>query len=218
MPEAWWVPPLWRGETVFCVASGPSSVSLDLRRLGGRRVIAINDNYRRCPGADLLYFCDWKWWTWHRDRPAFRAFGGIKATLDQRVAATDPGVRWLRNGDEGAAGTAGRMGLCLERDRLRTGRNSGYQAVNLAVHLGAARIVLVGYDMKAGPLGEEHWFGRHRDREGRPVPTAPATIARWAAAFATLVPPLEALGVEVVNAGPDSAIDCFPKVRLADCL
>ena len=72
--------------------------------------------------------------------------------------------------------------------------------------------------MKAGPNGEEHWFGQHYDSDGRPVPTAPATIARWAAGFATLLPQLRALGVEVLNAGPDSAIDCFPKVRLEDCL
>ena len=218
MPKAWRVAPEWRGETVFCVASGPSSAGLDLTPLATRRVIAINDNYRRCRCAALLYFCDWKWWCWHRDRSAFRAFAGLKATLDARVAAADPGIRWLRNGDQGPPGSAGRAGLCLEPDRLRTGRNSGYQALNLAVHLGASRIVLIGYDMKVGPEGQEHWFGQHRDLAGRPVPTAAGTIGRWADGFASLPPQLESLGVEVLNAGPDSAIDCFPRVRLADCL
>ncbi len=218
MPEAWSVPPVWRGETIFCVASGPSSKGLALAGLRGRPVIAVNDNYRRCPWAPLLYFCDWQWWSWHRGRPAFEAFGGLKVSLDARVAEADPRVRWLRNGDEGVPGSAGRRGLCLERDRLKTGRNSGYQAVNLALHLGARRIVLVGYDMKPGPAGEEHWFGQHRDLEGRPVPTSAGCMAKWAALFETMLPQLAALDVEVLNAGPDSAIDCFPRVRLDDLL
>ena len=194
VPEAWRVPPLWRGETVFCVASGPSSGRLDLSRLEGRRVIAINDNYLRCPFAGLLYFCDWKWWRWHHDRPAFQAFAGIKASLDERVTQADPAIRWLRNGDSGESGSAGRAGLCNEPDRLKTGRNSGYQALNLAVHLGAKTVVLIGYDMKVGPSGEEHWFGQHRDRQGRAVPTAGSCIAKWAALFATTLPDLARAG------------------------
>ena len=214
MPEAWRVPPLWRGERVFCVASGPSSVDLDLSVLDGRRVIAINDNYRRCPFADLLYFCDWKWWRWHHDRAEFQTFAGIKVTLDERVAAADPRIFWLKNGDSGEAGSAGRAGLSERSDSLRTGRNSGYQALNLAVHLGAREIVLIGYDMKVGPKGEEHWFGQHRDRQGRIVPTTASSIAKWATHFETLLPDLAWRGVTVLNAGPDSAIDCFERVRL----
>ncbi len=218
MTEAWRVPPLWRGETVFCVASGPSLADTDLAPLGGRRVIAVNDNYIRCPWAGVLYFCDWKWWSWHREREAFRRFAGLKVTLDARVPLEDPRIKWLKNGDEGENDAPGRAGLCLEPDRLRTGRNSGYQAVNLAVHLGAKRIVLVGYDMKVGPRGEQHWFGAHRDVDGREVPTAAATIAKWAPRFASMVPQLERLGIEVLNATPGSAIDCFPRTALGDCL
>ena len=218
MVQAWSVPPLWRGETVFCVASGPSSKDLDLGVLRGRPVIVVNDNYLRCPWAPLLYFCDWKWWSWHRDKPAFRAFGGLKVSLDARVARADPAVRWLKNGDQGEMGSPGRAGLSLEPDRVRTGRNSGYQALNLAVHSGARRIVLIGYDMKPGPNGEEHWFGQHRDPKGLSVPTALSCIARWAPHFATTKPQLDKLGIAVLNAGPDSAIDCFPRVRLEDCL
>ena len=150
--------------------------------------------------------------------PPSSPFGGIKATLDARVAAADPRIRWLRNGDEGEPGSRGRRGICLEPDRLRTGANSGYQAVNLAVHLGARRIVLVGYDMKVGDDGAEHWFGQHRNRAGRPVPTAASTITRWAKGFESMVPQLSELGIEVLNAGPDSAIDCFERVSLEDCL
>lgn len=209
---------MWRDETVFCIASGPSSKGMDLSGLRGRPVIVVNDNYVRCPWAPILYFCDWKWWRWHEDRPAFKAFAGLKVTLDTRVVERDPTIKWLRNADSGAYGDDGRNGLSLELGSVKTGRNSGYQAMNLAIQLGAKRLVLIGYDMKLGPNGEEHWFGQHKDLEGRAVPTTAGCVSRWPANFATMVPQLEALGVEVVNASPETAIDCFPRADLADCL
>jgi len=42
--------------------------------------------------------------------------------------------------------------------------------VNLAVQLGAARILLLGYDMRAVD-GKTHWFGEH------PWPTRESAIA-----------------------------------------
>ena len=220
MTGPWSVPPLWAGETVFCIASGSSLRRMNLARLRGRRVIVVNDNYLRCPWADLLYFCDHKWWVWHTTKPAFRgqfaAFEGLKVTLDRRVHDADPGIRWLADGgwNEGQ----GLVGLDERPTHLRNGRNSGYQALHLAVHLGAKRIVLLGYDMKTGPNGEGHWFGEHVDETGQERKTTPATIQRWAAHFETLVEPLAARGIEVLNATPGSAIACFPRTSLADCL
>lgn len=220
MRVPWQVPPIWRGETVFCVASGPSLRDMDLARLRGRRVIVVNDNYLRCPWADILYFCDHKWWVWHSSKPELRdkfaAFAGVKATLDRRVAEADLEIMWLQ--DAGWNPDQGLVGLDPRPTHLRNGRNGGYQALHLAVHLGARRIVLLGYDMKPGPKGETHWFGEHVDDTGRERPTGPATIAKWATNFETLVAPLQERGIEVLNATPGSAITCFPRSRLEDCL
>lgn len=220
MLEPWSVPPLWRGETAFCVASGPSLATMTLAPLEGRRVIVVNDNYLRCPWAAFLYFCDFKWWRWHSQDPKRRgrlaAFQGQKVTLDRRVAEKDPMVRWVA--DAGWNEKQGTVGLDKRPTHLVNGRNSGYQALHLAVHLGATRIVLLGYDMKPGPNGEAHWFGEHTDEIGQTVVTGPNTIRAWARNFETLVAPLAARGVAVVNATPGSAITCFPKAALADCL
>ena len=64
MPEVWAVPPIWRGATVVCLGGGPSLTAADAAQCRGRaRVIAINDAYRLVPWADLLYFCDYRWWS-----------------------------------------------------------------------------------------------------------------------------------------------------------
>jgi len=103
----------------------------------------------------------------------------------------------------------GYTGLELEPTGLRTGRNSGYQAINLAVHLGAARILLLGYDMAENPVGPSHWFGEHPDHQPSPYP-------QMREAFDTIVEPLAAIGVTVVNCSRRTALTAFPCALLED--
>ncbi len=109
---------------------------------------------------------------------------------------------------------AGEMeGLSFDPRKLHCGGNSGYQAVNLAVLMGATRIALLGYDMRFGPNGEKHWHADHRDRnpeENR--------LAIWARAFETMDLDLKRAGVAVVNCTPGSAIACFPHADINDVL
>jgi hypothetical protein len=85
--------------------------------------------------------------------------------------------------------------------------------VNLAVLLGAKRILLLGYDMKFGPNGERHW---HKDHAGRNP--AEAQLQEWREKFATMVPDLAKAGVEVINCSRDTALDMFPKLKLEEAL
>lgn len=194
------VPRLWPCATIVCVGGGPSLTPEDVARCRGRaRVLAINDAYRLAPWADVLYACDAKWWRWHEGVPTFM---GLKYSLD-RAAATWPGVTVLANTGEDD----------LERSPhgLKTGRNSGFQAMNLAVHLGAARILLLGYDMQTGGPRRSHWFGDHPDRVVSPYSTF---IDR----FRTIVSPLQQLGVEVINCSRQTALHVFPCRPLEDVL
>lgn len=191
------VPTLWPGSTIVCVASGPSLTQAQVDAVRGKaRVIVINDGYRLAPWADVLYACDAKWWKWHRGVPTF---AGLKYTMHPTRNAY---AQTLRN--------AGDTGLTRDQNALRTGHNSGYQAINLAVHLGAARIVLLGYDMQATKKGQ-HFFGKHPDNSQPPFP-------KCLEDFATLVEPLAASGVAIVNCTPCSALRCFPMAILEDVL
>lgn len=203
---SWAVPRLWPGATIACLGGGPSLDARAVARLRGRvRVIAINDAWRLAPWADALYACDARWWRRAGGAPGFP---GLKITLSNSRGQLDahPEIRIVEN-----TGTLG-----LERDPrgLRTGRSGGYQAINLAVHFGAARVLLLGYDLRAAPDGRTHWFGDHADWPTRPAIYRDVMLPP----FAGLARELAELGVAVVNCTPASALDCFAKMDLGDAL
>ena len=202
----WTVAPEWKGETVAILGGGPSLAPGDVNSLHGRmRVIAVNNAYRLAPWADLVYFSDECWYDWHRNEKAFRRFGGWKVALaNARTFARDPSIRILQN--------YGNNGFCDIADGVMTGRSSGYQAINLAAHLGVSRIILLGFDMRA-VAGRTHWHMAHQR------PTPPEDFGNvMLPQFANLVEPLRARGIEVLNATLGSAITCFPRVTLDEAL
>lgn len=194
---------LFPNETVVCLGCGPSLTAADVESCRGKaRVIAINDAHRLSQWADVLFACDDKWWTAHQGVPSFT---GLKFTLDKK-AERWPGVQALRR--------AGPSGLELDpAEGIRTGGNSGYQAINLAVQLGASRVILLGYDMQRDKKGRSHWFGKHPGALEQHSP-----FSAFRAAFSTMVQPLKKAGVEVINCSRESALDAFPRRPLADVL
>jgi hypothetical protein len=214
----WSVTPEWKGETVAIVAGGPSltseqveqvkpvdvhetSLGSESRSFGVDRVIAINNAAQLAPWADILYFCDDRWYVWHRVE--VDAFKGIRVTLENLKLQNEIEVRCLR--DYGVTGFAPR------NDGVTNGRNSGYQALHLAALLGAARVLLLGFDMRQVD-GRMHWHKEH------PIGTPPNIFKSWIDAFDTLKPELQRRGVEVINCSPQSALTAFPLMSLADAL
>ena len=194
------VPRLCPGGTVVCLGSGPSLTPEDVDYVRGKAtVIAVNDTFRLAQWADALYACDAKWWYWHWTKGA-KDFPGLKFALEASVSRY-PGVQVLQK--------TGETGLELNPTGVRAGRNSGYQACGLAYHFGAKRILLLGYDMRAN--GTDHYFGAHPDSSKPP-------FAVCLQRFATLVDPLKAAGVSVVNCTPTTALTCFPCAPLRETL
>lgn len=188
------VPRLFPDRTIVCLASGPSLTREDVEYCRGKApVVAVSDTYRLAPWADVLYACDAKWWEAHDGVPAF---AGLKFALETS-AARWPGVQVLEN--------TGDRGVELTPTGLRTGKNSGYQAVNVAIHLGASRVVLLGYDMQATIGQPSHFFGEHPPSLRRSSP-----FAMFCQHFASLVSPVKAIGVEIVNCSRATALTCFP--------
>jgi hypothetical protein len=196
------VPRLCPGGTVVCIASGPSLTKEDVDYCRGKAdaVIVVNNGYQIAPWADCLCASDLRWWHWHVK--GVKAFAGLKYATS-RQCATIPGVEVLRN--------CGGAGLEMKPDGVRHGLNTGYRAVNVAVHFGAKRILLLGYDMQQGPNKKEHWHGDHPNRSRSPY-------AAFIKRFGSLVEPLQTLGIEVLNCTPDSALPYFQMVPLREAL
>lgn len=124
----------WKGATVAVLASGPSMSADVAESLREHRTIAVNHSHRMAPWADMLVALDGNW------PQSFREFAGMRVT----------GVK----DDELDALYAGPM---YERVQFRPGhaieiRNSGLSAIRIAAGMGAARIILAGFDYP-GVLG-----------------------------------------------------------------
>jgi hypothetical protein len=201
------VPRLCPGGVVVCIASGPSLTTEDVEYVRGKadRVIVVNTSYQIAPWADCLCASDVRWWHWHKGA---QSFPGLKYATSKRVGQMARERKWkgieiLRN--------SGAKGLDLDTHGVMHGLNTGYRAINIAVHFGAKRILLLGYDMQQGPNKQEHWHPDHPSRSRSPY----ATFVKY---FDTLVEPLAQLGVEVINCTPGSALTQFPQRPLREVL
>jgi hypothetical protein len=196
------VPRLWPDETVVVIASGPSLTQTDVDACRGHRVIAVKDAVRLAPWADALYFAGvgvGSWWKTYAE--LIRGFAGLKFTLEPKAEALAPVLR-----------NTGMLGIETDPTGLRHGRNSGYQSIGLAVHFGARRIVLLGFDMQRDATRRSHFFGEHA------YDTVPSQYEMFTRCFESMIAPLAALGVEVLNATRQTALRCFPCVELAEAL
>lgn len=198
---------LWPNSTIVCIGSGPSLTPADVDAVRGRaRVIVINTSVRLAPWADVLYAADQRWWEWHHGAMDFQ---GLKFSIHPSPSSE----RWNQTLADSWRVTVlkntGTNGLELNPACLKTGMNSGYQAIGLAVHLGARRIVLLGYDMQKGPKRNKRWHPDHQVNSGDPY-------HQWVRHFESMTEPLKALGIEVLNATRSTALTTFPRVSLED--
>lgn len=200
------VPRKWPNSTIVCVATGPSLTADDVACCYGKvPVVCVNDAYRLAPWADALVANDYSWWLHHEGVPGFA--GDKWGVLHQTWKKPErwPSVKQLR--------ITGSEGLESDPSAIRTGKNSGYTAVNVAIHYGARRVVLLGYDMGAPKNGPQHFFGDHQWAPGQRSP-----YQTFIDLFRTMRADLKRLGVEVVNASRQTALRCFPCVSLEEAL
>jgi hypothetical protein len=105
-------------------------------------------------------------------------------------------------------------GLSFDPTCVVSQRTSLQGAINLAVHLGAIRIVLLGADMRRARDGRSHHHSPH------PRPNKPGNRT-WDAQMMQLrltVTPLRERGIEVFNTSPISRITWWPRAELTACL
>lgn len=93
------------------------------------------------------------------------------------------------------------------------GRNSGFQAINLAARFGCTRILLVGLDFSL--RHGTHWHGNHP-----PPLTNPrqATVDEWRFILDSQADALAAAGIEVINCSSTSALTRFKRMPLMEAL
>jgi hypothetical protein len=203
---------LFPGETIVVIGGGSSLTAEDVSYCRDKaRVVAVKEaGCCRIPGreapapwADVLYAADAKFWRFVQGAPEFIGLKyAIEQREDQEPMGNWPDLQVLRN--------LGEYGLALDPTGLCTGFNSGYQAINLAVHLGAARVLLLGFDCWRFAK-DQNWFGAHPTHLESPYPL-------FLQAFNSMVTPIKAAGVDVLNCSRQTMLKAFPQADLREVL
>lgn len=177
---------------------------------GRAKVIAIKQTVELCPWADAVYGCDPAWW---KHRKGLTDFNGLKIAWSGAGLSDYPDIRNVEIVESGRR----KYSEALHFDivgKIGGGGNSGFQALNLALQFGARQIFLIGFDMS--DAGGKHWYGRNN----WPNAANPdhSNFKRWIETFDQALPALMAVGAQVVNCSPNSALKAFPVETIENAL
>lgn len=104
-------------------------------------------------------------------------------------------------------------GLSTEPGVVHSGRNSGYQLINLAWLRGYRRLLLLGYDLQRTG-GKAHWFGEHPTPEMRATSIGPG----WIEPHDRLAAMLGRYDLDIINCTRETALTCYPRMPIDQAL
>jgi len=194
LPQQWWA-----GQDAVIIGGGDSLRTFDWKRLHPFLTVGCNNAFELGPSVcTVCVFGDLKWFNFHKGK--LEQFPN--PVITNQPYLYEKGPDWLL--------TVPRHKQGLSREVLTWGGNTGSIGLSLALLLGARRVFLLGFDMKLGKEGKANW---HDANIGKPNG---ASYLRFGDAFKRMAADLPAVfpGREVINLGPDSALECFPKADL----
>ena len=162
--------------------------------LKNKNVIGCNTAYTLGEDVvDLVFFGDEKWWNYHRAN--LQQFKNPIITNHPNLKDVS-GVTWCPRSKDG-----------FHRHSIGWNGNTGAAAINLALLLGAQRILLLGYDMELDPDGGSNWY---------PTTYTPATAEHYQLYSQSLekhVCDIEQKwpNVSILNLNPQSKLEVFEK-------
>ncbi len=199
----WKAPRIWPDQTCYIIGGGPSINDVDPEILRGKRIITTNNSYQLFPFAEFCFFFDFDWFQQHKEGLA--RFTGIKVSIAEKTKS----IPWVRSMIRGAASTLAPKNAT---GVLNHGVNSGHAAVNLAVHFGVSKIILIGFDMRIVE-GKHNYHNQHEKKMLDNIYTE-----TFIPNFDSLVDPLKERKVEIVNTTLGSALTFFPFLPLEECM
>lgn len=237
----------WKGKTCFILAGGPSLENFDFKLIKNYPTIGVNKSFIEFP-TDILYGMDLRFYNmlvcpqteeakhlsnlWNnykgdtvflrrvRDYPYDSVYtvnqidgkfseSAARKRLEKAMALTEKGeVVSVDNIDIGFDLDEGIIG----------GNNSGFGALQLAIGLGCSDICLLGFDMAVKKVDKKiqtHYHGGYSFEHPR---TFQGKLNKFAGCFEEHAESIKEAGIRVVNANPNSELDCFEKVDLRDYL
>ena len=228
----WQVPRLWEEGDVWIIGGGPSvprqfnipkkifqsvvrgtspSVYAPyMSALHDKHVIGVNVAYLLGDWIDFVFFGDKGFLLTHQE--ALSKFQGLKISCHPRTNE----MKWVKFL---ARDKQHPSGITSNPMKVSWNGNSGAAAISVAAHTGARRIILLGFDMKLSEGNNQHWhniYGRGTHFDQRRLKKLP--FHRHLRGFPPIAKDAKRMGIEIINASPDSAIECFRKVHINELL
>jgi len=224
----WTVPKIWEGGTCVIIGGGPSLLrqfdiptdvvhqvyakkaspslySPYLKPLHDMHVIAVNVAYKLGDWIDAMFFGDDS--TWYEEKDELLAWKGLRVTCcGDQIIQEHPRIKYLlRDPPKG-------WGISEKPNMVGWNGNSGASAINFAYHTGVKRIILLGFDMSLDKEQNQHWHKFY----GHETNVVDKVFKKHLQGFPIIAEDLKRLGVEVINANPDSRITAFPRMNFKD--
>ena len=232
----WTVPRMWDGGECWIIGGGPSipkqfgvpddiidavankelppsAYSPYMTSIHDKHVIGVNMAFRLGDWVDICFFGDRGWF--FANRKELAEFPGLKVTCNANMSGSkydSEYVKYLPRDKNHA------KGISTNPKRVSWNANSGAAAISVAIHTGATRIILLGFDMSLGEGHKQHWHGLYNIAGRGKVEAKKLPFNRHLKGFPLIAKEAKKLGVVILNASPDSAIKCFPKVQVKDLL
>lgn len=201
-------------DTVIIVCTGPSLKGFDFNRLKDKgHIIAVNDASKFVPFANSWFTLDPWGLTTTQIHPHFAGdlyaavphdYGTPNAASTAHQVVPNRKVNYLHRipfhtDQYNKSSDFMSWGLNEDPSCINTG-NSGFGALNMAYHFKPRRVVFFGLDASKGYFFNEKVFTRSLDH----LP--------WI--FKSALPQLMKHDIEVMNASPESKIDCFTRYTI----
>lgn len=196
----------WSGQDVFVIGGGSSLRGFDFERLRGRNTVGCNVAYEHGPEiCQVVLFSDFPFFEEHRGglEEYHRMGGEVWSTCRDLFPRTDIDfIHKIQRKNRGLwPGVVG----------LGYGGSTGPSAVNLALAMGATRVLLLGMDGGMPPgCQNKNWHDRYKVK----IPSEPvALFAKFQDGFRAVANdlPVRYPGRAIINLGPNSSLPFFPK-------
>ena len=233
----WKVPRIWDGGECWIIGGGPSlteefgipkelvtevkkgeqppsSYSPYMEALHDKHLIGINAAFRLGNWIEFIFFGDGGFYL--KNRKSLLKHPGLKVSCSPKIDTVrfkSAGVKYLQRDHNRA------KGISKNLHKVSWNNNSGGAAISFAVHLGVSRIILLGFDMCNAGDHSQHWHNLYGRSSGQP-PKKPHRLPfhRHLLGFPFIAEDAKKMGIEIINASPNSAIEEFPKVKVKELL
>ena len=102
--------------------------------------------------------------------------------------------------------------IAKRNNYIKAGSNSGFAAINVAYHLGATRIYLLGYDMNSS-VGQTHWHNGYNIRHDDKI-----YARNMISNFDNIASILKDENIEIFNVNTNNKLKGIPKCTMEQAL